>query len=119
MKAAVASVPNAASAVKKISTFSSVGWSVNVLGNTEQSSHGVQREAREMRNKDDKFRRIEREGYFAALNKESKAQYQYKSREERMAFDIGYYKGTLEISRQTADLRIRQKECERDLSKCG
>ena len=57
-------------------------------------------EAMEMRNKDDRIQIIEREGYRAAINGESKAQYQYKSREERMAFDMGYYKGTLEISRK-------------------
>lgn len=60
-------------------------------------------------NKLGRFKRIEQEGYRAAINGESKAQYQYKSREERMAFDMGYYKGTLEISRK----REQKKETDR------
>lgn len=49
--------------------------------------------------KKDRLRQIEEEGYRAALAGESKSMYLYHTRDERMAFEAGYYKGTIEINR--------------------
>lgn len=57
--------------------------------------------------KKDRLRLIEEEGYRAALAGESKSMYLYHTRDERMAFEAGYYKGTIEINRE----REARREC--------
>lgn len=54
----------------------------------------------------DRLRQIEEEGYRAARAGESKSMYIYHTRDERMAFEAGYYKGTIEINRA----RVSKKE---------
>lgn len=54
----------------------------------------------------DRLKEIEREGYKAALNGESKSSHVYFDKNKRMAFECGYYKGTLEAARK----REEQKE---------
>lgn len=49
--------------------------------------------------KKDRLRLIEEEGYRAARAGESKSMHLYHTRDERMAFEAGYYKGTIEINR--------------------
>lgn len=50
--------------------------------------------------KKDRLRQIEEEGYRAARNGESKSMYLYHTRDERMAFEAGYYRGTIEAARK-------------------
>lgn len=57
--------------------------------------------------KKDRLRLIEEEGYRAALAGESKSMHLYHTRDERMAFEAGYYKGTIEINRA----REARREC--------
>lgn len=57
--------------------------------------------------KKDRLRQIEEEGYRAARNGESKSMHLYHTRDERMAFEAGYYKGTIEINRE----REARREC--------
>lgn len=57
--------------------------------------------------KKDRLRQIEEEGYRAARAGESKSMYLYHTRDERMAFEAGYYKGTIEINRE----REARREC--------
>lgn len=57
--------------------------------------------------KKDRLRQIEEEGYRAARNGESKSMHLYHTRDERMAFEAGYYKGTIEINRA----REARREC--------
>lgn len=57
--------------------------------------------------KKDRLRLIEEEGYRAARAGESKSMHLYHTRDERMAFEAGYYKGTIEINRE----REARREC--------
>lgn len=50
--------------------------------------------------KKDRLRLIEEEGYRAALAGESKSMHLYHTRDERMAFEAGYYRGTIEAARK-------------------
>lgn len=59
-----------------------------------------------MAKKFDRLEEIEREGYLAALRGESKSSHIYFDKNKRMAFEAGYYKGTLEAARK----REEQKE---------
>lgn len=54
--------------------------------------------------KKDRLRQIEEEGARAG---ESKSMHLYHTRDERMAFEAGYYKGTIEINRE----REARREC--------
>lgn len=68
--------------------------------------------------KKDRLRLIEEEGYRAARNGESKSMHLYHTRDERMAFEAGYYKGTIEINRE----REARRECtqqKRDFTQKG
>lgn len=44
----------------------------------------------------DRLDEIERAGYLAAKNSEAKTAHMYGPREERMAFEKGYYKGVID-----------------------
>lgn len=55
--------------------------------------------------KKDRLRLIEEEGYRAARAGESKSMHLYYTRDERMAFEVGYYKGTIEINRAREAIR--------------
>lgn len=57
--------------------------------------------------KKDRLRLIEEEGYRAARAGESKSMHLHHTRDERMAFEAGYYKGTIEINRE----REARREC--------
>lgn len=57
--------------------------------------------------KKDRLRQIEEEGYRAARAGESKSMHLHHTRDERMAFEAGYYKGTIEINRE----REARREC--------
>lgn len=59
-----------------------------------------------MAKKFDRLEEIEREGYLAALRGEIKSSHIYFDKNKRMAFEAGYYKGTLEAARK----REEQKE---------
>lgn len=53
-----------------------------------------------MAGKNLKFEEIEREGYLAALRGESKSSHVYFDKNRRMAFEAGYYRGTIEAARK-------------------
>lgn len=57
--------------------------------------------------KKDRLRLIEEEGYRAARAGESKSMHLHHTRDERMAFEAGYYKGTIEINQE----REARREC--------
>lgn len=53
-----------------------------------------------MPNEKRSLRLIEEEGYRAARAGESKSMHLFYTRDERMAFEAGYYKGTIESNRE-------------------
>lgn len=53
-----------------------------------------------MAKKFDRLEEIEREGYLAALRGESKSSHIYFDKNKRMAFEAGYYRGTIEAARK-------------------
>lgn len=48
----------------------------------------------------DRLEEIEREGYLAALNGEGRSNHLYFNKDKRMAFEAGFYRGTIEIARK-------------------
>ena len=65
--------------------------------------------------KSDRLDEIERAGYLAAKNSEAKSAHMYGPREERMAFEKGYYKGVIEINR-AQEAEKEKRRCEKAMT---
>lgn len=64
-----------------------------------------------MAKKFDRLEEIEREGYLAALRGESKSSHIYFDKNKRMAFEAGYYRGTIEAARKPQEKKEAENGC--------